>query len=240
MYASLFLLIDTYTLQMEPSESERMLLLEQRLRHMEAALQGGRPRITMDPQAESRTFRRSSSPEATQVRSRSLTRQGALTDISMYGGTPSQQVRANRGTVGPIDSRALTPISARYEHGLAQIQTPSQASGLPPSQPFQPFLGLQSLSANVVSTSHVNQARRASAAAMTQRRQNGRAPLGSTGRGAAPSRAPRGPPRAADPAQLCYTEDSKIRLQVRVYPPDVSVHPYSNQLVPAHLFPMEG
>ena len=209
---------------MNPSESDRMFLLERRLQEMEAALQGERPRISTAPQAESQAFRRSSSPEPTQhTQSRSLARQGALMDIPIHRETPSQQARLNRGAIGAIDSRALVPISARYEHGLPQVQTCSQPNQGSP-QSYQPFLGLQSLSPNPVSTSHVNQARRASAATMIQRRQNTRATPGST-RGTAPSRAPRGFPRAADPAQSCYTEDNRIRLQVRVYPPDVSVHP---------------
>ena len=162
---------------MNPSESDRMFLLERRLQEMEAALQGERPRISTAPQAESQAFRRSSSPEPTQhTQSRSLARQGALMDIPIHRETPSQQARLNRGAIGAIDSRALVPISARYEHGLPQVQTCSQPNQGSP-QSYQPFLGLQSLSPNPVSTSHVNQARRASAATMIQRRQNTRARL---------------------------------------------------------------
>ena len=72
---------------------------------------------------------------------------------------------------------------------------------------------------------------------MPQRRRNTRLTLGT--RGAAPSRTPRGPPRAADPAQNCYTEDGKIRLQVRVYPPDVCVN-LGLMLIITHLFALEG
>ena len=213
---------------MEISESERMRLLEERLRQMEAALQGEGLRINSTPQAGTQTFRRSSSPEFTQTQPMPLTRQGAVMDLLTYCETLSQQTHANRGTSGPVDSHALAPICTRYEprSGLSQVQTYSQPNG--PPQPYQPFLGLQSLSTSQLPTSHVNQARRASAATMLHRRQNTRVALGNT-RGAAPARAQRGPPRAADPAQFCYTEDRKIRVQVRVYPPDVSINPCSKQ-----------
>lgn len=210
-----------------------MRILEERLRQMEAALQGQGSGISTAPEAGTQIFHRSTSPDSTRTQSsgRPLTRQGAMMDLQLLGETPTQQTRANRGPIDPIDARALAPVSARYEPAsLSQARAYSQPN--PPPQSYQPFLGLQSLSSNLLPTSLANQARRASAATMLQRRQN-RPANGS--RGAAPSRAPRGPPRAADPAQSCYTEDSKIRIQVRVYPPDVrmnlSYHQISTQLL---------
>ena len=212
-----------------------MRLLEERLRQMEAVIQGERLLNMPATPHPGSLILQGGTPSDSIMRSqpRSLSRQGAILDLSTHGETPGQQARADHSTA---DSHALVPITTLYEPGIPRTQALSQSGG--PPRPSQPFLGLQSLSASSLSTSHVNQARQASAATMLQHRRNIRPALGA--QGAAPRTMLRGPSRAADHVQGCYTEDGKIRLQVRVYPPDVRLNFLLILVVSTHLFSMEG
>ena len=209
----------------QQSDSNRMAYLEERLRQMEAALQGSGSQPSA-PSGTQLAFRESttSSSQLTQLSAvghpTALARQGAMFDINAQAEVNNngfgRQEMANH-----TDPRILSPVTTRYEsnqhHGHYQAtQTTVQGAGA-----YQPFLGMHSLSNEPLSTSNVNHARRISASTLVHRTRNGRAVTGRavTSQGSQPVQRT-GLLRGSNLAHKCRI-GTKIRLQIRVYPPRI-------------------
>merc|ERR1712110_656266 len=217
------------------SGNDRMSYLEERLRQMEEALSRSytQPPVPISTQGAFREeHARTPPPNQLSAARQAAPSTGQEATYSVDPSARNMPRQEYQESTGRIDTRALSPITTRYQ----PIQTQSYQPIQPQTQPgmthsmvqdgraFQPFLGIHSLSTEPLSTANVNQARRASATTSAQRTRNGRPTSSLNGSrrstpGALASRMNR-VPTGSDLEQACRGDNNTIRVQVRVYPPD--------------------
>lgn len=157
-----------------------------------------------------------------------LTRQRAMFNVCAdrsIAPSPLQFHTTNTQPPASQDSRIYAPVARRHniDHLNQDLFCVPHTQTIPG---HQPFLGLQSLSTGSLSTTNANHAHRSSASSTLVQRPSRRGGVSVRGQGPLGTRAPAASrrtqsARVIDPAELCLVGENGIRLQVRVYPPDV-------------------